>query len=132
MYSGLAEVIEGWSKNIYLGAQRSFPQEPVLRALSPLALALSVFFWLVPPLTLLLGALGAIDARLLEPALTATAGSLGFWSLISFGMRIPVWYALGYPAGAMMTLYIIGRSTLRGRRRVEWKGRTYGRSVNRQ
>ena len=131
MYTGLRELIEGWSKNIYLGGQRSFPQEAVLRALMPLALALAVFFWLVPPLTLLLGALGAIDERLLTPALTAIAASLGFWSLSSFGMGIPVRYALGYPAGAMMALYIIGRSTLRGRRRVEWKGRTYGRTVNR-
>jgi chlorobactene glucosyltransferase len=130
MYTGLRDLVEGWSKNIYLGGRRSFPDEPVRRALVPLALAAVVLFWLVPPVTLLLAALGAGGGRLVDQALTATAASLGFWSLISIGMRIPVWYALGYPAGAMMTLYIIGRSTLRGRTRVEWKGRTYGRSVN--
>jgi chlorobactene glucosyltransferase len=130
MYTGLRDLVEGWSKNIYLGGRRSFPEEPVRRALVPLALAAAVLFWLVPPFTLLLAALGAGGGWLVDQALTATAASLGFWSLISIGMRIPVWYALGYPAGAMMTLYIIGRSTLRGRTRVEWKGRTYGRSVN--
>jgi chlorobactene glucosyltransferase len=130
MYTGLRDLVEGWSKNIYLGGRRSFPDEPVRRALVPLALAAAVLFWLVPPFTLLLAALGAGGGRLVDQALTATAASLGFWSLISIGMRIPAWYALGYPAGAMMTLYIIGRSTLRGRTRVEWKGRTYGRSVN--
>jgi len=130
MYTGLRDLIEGWSKNIYLGGRRSFPDEPVRRALVPLALATAELFWLVPPLALLLAALGAGDGRLLDPARIATAASLGFWSLISIGMRIPVWYALGYPVGVMVTLYIILRSTLRGRGRVEWKGRTYGRSIN--
>ena len=47
------------------------------------------------------------------------------------GMRIPLWYGLFYPAGALLTLGIILRSTLRGAGRVEWKGRTYGAAVNR-
>jgi chlorobactene glucosyltransferase len=130
MYTGLRELIEGWSKNIYLGGQRSLPDEPVLRALVPVALAAVELFWLLPPVVLLLGVLGAADGRLLDAARIATAASLGFWSLISIGMQVPVWYALGYPVGVMMTLYITARSSLRGRRRVEWKGRTYGKSVN--
>jgi len=46
-------------------------------------------------------------------------------------MRIPPWYGLGYPLGALMALYIILRSTLRGARRVEWKGRSYDASQSR-
>jgi hypothetical protein len=40
-------------------------------------------------------------------------------------MQIPAIYGLGYPLGAALALYIAARSTLRGRRRVEWRGRTY-------
>jgi hypothetical protein len=40
-------------------------------------------------------------------------------------MRIPIWYGLGYPLGAVMALYITLRSTWRGTRKVEWRGRVY-------
>jgi chlorobactene glucosyltransferase len=121
MYHGLGPLIEGWSKNVYLGGRRSFPEEPVLRALVPVILALAFCFWLAPPAAAVLGALSGA----LAPAAIAAAvlGAL-FWCLICFGMRIPPAYGLGYPLGAAMALYIAIRSTLRGRR-VEWRGRTY-------
>jgi hypothetical protein len=40
-------------------------------------------------------------------------------------MRIPPAYGLGYPAGAAVVLFIVARSTRRGARQVEWKGRVY-------
>jgi len=42
--------------------------------------------------------------------------------------RVPVWYALLYPVGAGMVAYIMIRSALRGSRKVEWRGRVYGRA----
>jgi hypothetical protein len=45
--------------------------------------------------------------------------------LISYGMKVPAPYGLLYPLGVLMTLYIVLRSTWRGRRKVEWRGRTY-------
>ncbi len=127
MYRSLGHLVEGWSKNIYLGARRSFPDEPVLRALVPLMLALPMLFWLLPPAVLAWGvASGApLMAGLTGAALLATALSLTFWMLVSYGMRIPPYYALGYPLGAGVVLFIMARSTFRGRRAVEWKGRTY-------
>lgn len=122
MYRGLGPLIEGWSKNVYLGGRRSFPEEPVLRALVPVMLALAFCFWLVPPLGVLLGVLGSGVA---PGAIAAAALGAVFWCLICFGMRIPPLYGLGYPLGAAMALYIALRSTVRGRRRVEWRGRTY-------
>ena len=53
--------------------------------------------------------------------------SAGFWMLICQGMRIPMRYGLAYPLGALMALYIVLRSTWRGSRRVEWRGRVYGK-----
>jgi hypothetical protein len=42
-------------------------------------------------------------------------------------MRIPIAYGALYPLGALAVLYVVARSTWRGERRVEWRGRTYGR-----
>jgi chlorobactene glucosyltransferase len=125
MYHGLAHLIEGWSKNIYLGGRRSFPDEPIRRALVPLMLVVALVYWLVPPAALVSALVCPPMAHYRSDALLATALSAGFWVLISYGMRIPMLYGLGYPLGALMTLYIALRSTWRGSRRVEWKGRVY-------
>jgi chlorobactene glucosyltransferase len=118
MYRSLAEMTEGWSKNLYLGARQSLRGMPVLARLAPLGLMFGFAFWLVPPMLLILG---------IAPAATmlAVGCSLGYWALISHGMQIPVYFAVAYPLGAAMALWIAMRSTLRGAARVEWRGRTY-------
>jgi chlorobactene glucosyltransferase len=131
MYQGLAHLVEGWSKNIYLGGRRSFPDEPVQRALVPLMLVLAMLYWLVPPAVLVLGAFDPSLAPFSGAALVATGCSAVFWLLICYGMAIPVIYGLGYFLGSLMTLYIVLRSTVRGKRKVEWRGRVYrDRSVS--
>jgi chlorobactene glucosyltransferase len=122
MYRSLPELIEGWSKNIYLGGRRSFPDEPLLRAATPLMVVAALLFWLVPPAMLVLG------GEVRSAAILAVGLSAVFWILISIGMRIPFYYGLGYPLGALMAVYIAARSTWRGDRRVQWRGRTYGAS----
>jgi len=123
MYRSLPELVEGWSKNAYLGGRRSFPNEPILRALVPLMLVVAALFWLVPPSALALWSNSSIGL----PALAATGLSVIFWMLISRGMEIPSYYGLLYPVGAAARLYIKLRSIARGRRRVEGKGRVYRR-----
>jgi hypothetical protein len=125
MYRGLSHLIEGWSKNIYLGGRRSFPQEPVLRALVPAMLTIALVFWLAPPGMLLASLLSPDLATFTPAAATATALSAVFWMLLCHGMRIPVVYGLAYPLGAATALYIILRSWWRGGRTVEWRGRVY-------
>jgi chlorobactene glucosyltransferase len=125
MYHGLLHLVEGWSKNMYLGGRRSFPDEPIRRALVPLMLVVALVFWLVPPAMFLLGLTSSNFSPLIPASLLATALSALFWMLISHGMAIPMVYGLGYPLGAFMALYIALRSTWRGRRRVEWRGRVY-------
>jgi chlorobactene glucosyltransferase len=122
MYHSLPHLVEGWSKNVYLGGRRSFPEEPVLRALVPVMLLAAFLFWLVPPVVL---AVTGGSGRWGVAALAATALSALFWMLISYGMRIPPWYGLLYPIGALIALYIGARSSWRGARRVEWRGRVY-------
>ncbi len=125
MYHSLPHLVEGWSKNVYLGGRRSFPDEPVRRALVPIMLLAALLFWLIPPGLLFAQAFGAEVAGLAPAALAATAASAVFWMLVSFGMRIPVAYGAGFPVGAGMALYIVARSIWRGGRRVEWRGRVY-------
>jgi len=132
MYRSLPHLIEGWSKNMYLGGRRSFPHEPVRRALVPFQLISAFLFWLVPPGIALAGLAGVGLGGLLPAAATAIGLSALFWSLVSLGMEIPAVYGLGYPAGAAMALYIALRSIWRGGRRVEWRGRVYGTEGGRE
>ena len=125
MYQGLTSLIEGWSKNIYLGGRRSFPDEPLQKALVPVMLVLAMSYWLLPPAVLILGALDPNLAHLSAPTLVAVGFSALFWMVICYGMGIPALFGLGYPLGALMALYIALRSTWRGGRRVEWRGRVY-------
>ena len=122
MYRSLRDLVEGWSKNMYLGGRRSFPGEPLLQALVPLMLVVGFAFWLVPPVALALtGGRGGLGAA----AAAGTGLAALFWMLIALGMRIPPWYGLLYPLGALTALGIGARSTWRGARRVEWRGRAY-------
>jgi chlorobactene glucosyltransferase len=125
MYENLPHIVEGWSKNLYLGGRRSFPDEPLLRALVPAALAGAMLFWLLPPALLLLSLTGVVSAGMALPAAIATAASALFWMTVCADMRIPPPYGLAYPAGAAVVLFIVARSTRRGARQVEWKGRVY-------
>jgi chlorobactene glucosyltransferase len=129
MYRGLSHLIEGWSKNIYLGGRRSFPDEPLRRALVPAMLVVAMLFWLIPAGVVLGSGLDLNLELWRAPALLAGVLAAVFWMLICYGMEIPALYGLAYPVGALMSLYIILRSTWRGRRQVEWKGRTYRRST---
>ncbi len=119
MYRNLRELVEGWSKNLYVGSIQSTGDVQLLRALAPVALLAGFTWWLLPPLLLTLGI--ATSAMLL-----ATGLSLAFWALICWGMQIPPVYGLGYPLGAATALWIAGRSIWRGSRRIEWRGRVYG------
>jgi chlorobactene glucosyltransferase len=125
MYQGLGHLIEGWSKNIYLGGRRSFPEEPFQRALVPVMLVIAWGYWLIPPVVLVTSALDWGMTQLAQASLVAVAASAVFWMLICYGMRIPPAYGLSYPLGALVALYIGLRSTWRGRRKVEWRGRMY-------
>ncbi|HET9066494.1 MAG TPA: glycosyltransferase [Gemmatimonadales bacterium] len=119
MYRSLGAMVEGWSKNLYVGSRQSLGGHPRLTPLAPFAVMAAFAFWLVPPLLLALGVLP-------QAMLVASGCSLMFWALIAYGMGIPLRYAFGYPIGALLALGIMVRSTVRGRRHIVWKGRAYG------
>ena len=124
MYTSLAGLVEGWTKNVYVGGRRSFPDEPVRRALIPVMFTFGALFWLLPPVVLFL-ALAGVATSLLPPAAIAVGLSALFWMAFFAGFGVNPLYALTYPLGVAMTGWIFARSTRRGERRIEWRGRTY-------
>lgn len=123
MYTSLRELIGGWRKNLYAGGRHSMPLGARGGFLAPFLLPLPFLMQLAPPILL------AIALTLRLPALTlwsavATAVTLVSWVGYYHAARLPIRYAVLYPLGAAVTLYIALSATSRGSR-VEWKGREY-------
>ncbi|MEP6551190.1 MAG: glycosyltransferase, partial [Gemmatimonadales bacterium] len=125
MYGSLREIIGGWRKNVFAGGLDSVPFGKVGRTFFPLFLLLPPLLEMLPPLALLMAALGApTDGTLLLWALISTAATLVWWIVVYITARENPLYALAYPLGALVLLYIFLTAVIRGRR-VSWKGRTY-------
>lgn len=120
MYRSLHEIVEGWSKNLALGAPAMMPPIAWIRRLLPYIMWLPVWVWIGPPLAWLVWHW--------DFALIATLASLLTWLEVYRREGAPLWYALLYPFGAGAVAYIMLRSARRGSRRVEWRGRTYRKS----
>lgn len=126
MYTSLAEIWEGWVKNIYLGMQDR-PWLLLLGAIVGLIAALLLPLWTIAGFAWLLSGGGWIAGVI-------TVESLALWTYLLYhryqvnqAMEIPSWYALTLPLGgliftAMMVTSVYNVYSGRG---VVWKGRTY-------
>ena len=123
MYTSLRELVEGWGKNIYAGGMHSVPFGAVGRALFPVALVLSPLVSILPVAVLVLAIAGVVPGALAWSAL-ATATTVIWWAVVYRELEEPAYYALLYPLGSALLLYIAARAVVRGRR-VAWKGREY-------
>ena len=124
MYRSLAELIEGWSKNVATGAHNSlspWSRTPVML----LALMTGVTLWIVPPVLALLGVGGMAPTEWALWAAGIIGASALFWGAAKWWLGVPAWYGLLYPLGAVVGAYIFARSWFRGSR-IVWKGREYG------
>ncbi len=120
MYASLREILAGWTKNLASGAPLTAPPIPGLRAVLPWLMWLPALCWVVPPVLWL--------ATGWHFAAIATIASLATWILVYALEGAPLWYALLYPLGSVVVAFIMIRSAWRGRRLIEWRGRTYGES----
>jgi hypothetical protein len=124
MYQSLGQLVEGWSKNLYLGSRLSYPGQPLTAGRgtpddhggAPVLAAAAD-----RPAR---GRHGcrAGAARLGEPRDELEPLLLG---TDQFRDGRAMWYGLLYPLGAGATLCILLRSMVRGARKVEWRGRVY-------
>jgi chlorobactene glucosyltransferase len=125
MYASLGEIVSGWRKNVFAAGLDSVPFGRVGRTMFPLFLLLPPLMELLPPLALTFAAFGVpAGPTLLLWATISTAATLLWWILVYATIRENPLYALLYPLGALMLLYIFVSAVIRGRR-VSWKGRTY-------
>jgi chlorobactene glucosyltransferase len=125
MYASLREIIGGWQKNVFAGGLDSVPFGKVGRTLFPLFLLMPPLIELLPLLALVLAATGvATGGTLLLWAAISVAATLGWWIVVYVTIRENPLYALAYPLGSLVLLYIFLTAVIRGRR-VSWKGRTY-------
>jgi chlorobactene glucosyltransferase len=125
MYASLPEIISGWRKNVFAGGLDSVPFGKVGRTMFPLFLLMPPLMELLPPLALVLTAFGlAAGSTLLLWAAISCAATLLWWIVAYRTVGESPLYALAYPLGALVLLYIFLSAVIRGRR-VSWKGRMY-------
>jgi len=124
MYSSLGEIVRGWRKNIYAGGRHAALGGSLGRALYPFLLIAVPIVGLAPPVALILAISGILSTTWLVWAVIVVAVALVFWGAIYAFMRAPVSYAMLYPLGLVMLLYIATGAVARGRN-VEWKDRKY-------
>lgn len=129
MYTSLAGMWEGWTKNIYLGL-RDHPSMLVLGAFGATLALVAAFFLPIWPLLGLYWALNGGEWM----ALAVIFESILVWGYLILararaarGMSISGWYALTTPLGAGVFAAMMLTSAWRGisGKGVIWKGRTY-------
>jgi chlorobactene glucosyltransferase len=125
MYGSLGEIIRGWQKNVFAGGLDAVPFGKAGQTIFPLFLLTPPLMELVPLAALVLSVPGlAAGGTLLLWAAISSAVTLLWWILVYATIRVNPLYALAYPLGALVLLYIFVTAVIRGRR-VSWKGRTY-------
>ena len=125
MYSSLVEIVRGWRKNVFAGGIDALPRVRLLRLLFPLGLTATPLAELAPVVVLVAAAAGVHFAgSTIAFAATATSAMLVAWAVIYARAGRSIAYALAFPLGAAVLLWIVTGAIARGRR-VTWKGRRY-------
>ena len=124
MYASLAELIEGWGKNVYAAGIDAMPGGALGRVVFPLFLPIVPLAMLGPAVVLVLALIGVLGTAWFLWSSICLAAGLVWWALIYRGFEQPAWLTLLHPLGAAVVLYIFLRAIARGRR-VAWKGREY-------
>ena len=123
MYSSLGGMVEGWSKNFFMGGYYTMRSVAMTYVGILGALTLPACF-LLPAVAIGWGVLRHSPA-VAAFGVVAYGGLSTFIALFLRAGRAPMIYGLCHPLGALVQAFIILRSAVRGRRRIEWKGRNY-------
>jgi len=128
MYTSLGELVNGWTKNVAVGARQAGGRWGHT-AIPGLVLFLLVA-WVLPGAALLTCGVLALAGTPASPFLVAWSALATFFATsIWLGayprLGAPAGYALLHPLGALIVAFIALRSWARGSRRIEWKGRRY-------
>jgi chlorobactene glucosyltransferase len=129
MYTSLAEMWEGWTKNIYLGLREQIG----LMLLGAFGALVTVIAALVLPLWPLLGLLwflrngGWLAIIIILQSLILWGVLIYVRGMVAHNMNIPRWYALTTPLGAAIFAAMMFTSTWNviSGQGVTWRGRKY-------
>jgi hypothetical protein len=129
MYASLAEMWEGWTKNIFLGLHDR-PNLLSLLLFGALLALLAVIFlpaWPIAGLAWFLHGGGRAAALVIMESLIVWGYLLWQRAIASRAFGIPAWYALTVPLGSAIFAAMMFASTAKviSGRGVTWKGRTY-------
>jgi len=125
MYDSLGAIVRGWRKNVFAGGVDALPPSRPLRLLFPLGLTAFPVAELLPPLAGLGWLLGAPMSPVALAWLAATmVALLGSWGVAYHRAGRSPLYALTFPLGGAVLLWIFLGAIIRGRN-VAWKGRDY-------
>ena len=129
MYTSLAEMWEGWTKNIYLGLKddRGLLLLGAFGAFLAFTAALLLPLWVLGGIVLSAAGSGLERSVVLLEALVLW-GYLIYWRVLaSRGMGIPAWYALTTPlgAGVFAAMMLVSAWNVLSGKGITWKGRTY-------
>jgi chlorobactene glucosyltransferase len=129
MYTSLAEVWEGWTKNIYLGLRddKGLLLLGVFGAFLAFTAALLLPLWLVGGVILTATGSGVEGTVVLVEAVLLWGYLISWRVLASRDMGIPSWYALTIPlgAGVFAAMILTSAWNVLSGVGVTWKGRTY-------
>ena len=124
MYTSLGEIVAGWRKNVYAAGRETLPAGAIGEALARVLVPLPAIWSLAPVVALVVAlALPGFPTLLAFGAL-ATAAQLLWFGAVDREFGISFVYALAFPLGAAVYLYI-ALSAVAGGRRIVWKGREY-------
>lgn len=132
MYTSLAEMWEGWTKNIYLGLRddRGLLLLGVFGAFLAFTAALLLPAWVIWGAVLTVAGSDIEGSVVLVEAVLLWAYLILWRVLASRGMGIPAWYALTIPigAGVFAAMMITSAWNVLSGKGVTWKGRRYSSS----
>ena len=125
MYTSLGEIVRGWGKNVFAGGIDALPPSRLPRLLFPLGLTAFPVAELLPMLGLAAWLAGiALPGPAMTWTVTSTLALLVAWTAVYLRSARSPLYALTFPLGAAVLLWIFAGAIVRGKR-VAWKGREY-------
>jgi chlorobactene glucosyltransferase len=124
MYTSLREIVAGWSKNVYAAGRDTLPGGAAGRWLARLLVPGPAVLALLPIVAIALGLAGPLSLVWLAFGVSATLALLVLFLAVGREFRLTRWYALTFPLGALVYLYLALVAVWRGDR-VRWKGREY-------
>lgn len=124
MYTSLREIVAGWRKNVYAAGREALPGGKIVRPFARLLVPFPALSALLPVVIALTSLMGWTSKSALVFAVSAILAQLLWFAFVERQFRLPLRYALSFPLGAAVYLYIALTAVARGSH-IEWKGRRY-------